>query len=187
MARRTAPKKAPHVRKRPIRRIGISTGGGDAPGLNAVIRAVALCAHKQGWETFGIRDGYNGIFLKQQYPDGGLIPLTPERVRGITHLGGTIIGTTNAGNPLRYPMRQRDGSVVETDRSDELVAGLALVGADGAGVESADVGQQGGDFAAVHGQPSVPVGSSRAARRAAVWASARVMPPGTERPLPGTA
>ncbi len=130
MARRTAPKKAPHVRKRPIRRIGISTGGGDAPGLNAVIRAVALCAHKQGWETFGIRDGYNGIFLKQQYPDGGLIPLTPERVRGITHLGGTIIGTTNAGNPLKYPMRQREGSVVETDRSDELVAGLAAAGID---------------------------------------------------------
>ncbi|MCZ0990387.1 hypothetical protein O1M54_41130 [Streptomyces diastatochromogenes] len=68
----------------------------------------------------------------------------------------------------------------------ELVAGLALVGADGAGVESADVGQQGGDFAAVHGY-SVPVGSSRAARRAAVWASARVMPPFGAEPLQGTA
>ncbi|MGC0400330.1 hypothetical protein RKD27_002974 [Streptomyces sp. SAI-126] len=69
----------------------------------------------------------------------------------------------------------------------ELVAGLALVGADGAGVESADVGQQGGGFAAVHGQPSVPVGSSRTASRAAVWASARVMPPGAAVALPGTA
>ena len=88
-----------------IRRIGISTGGGDAPGLNAVIRAVAVCAHKQGWETVGIRDGYNGIFLEEQYPDGGLIPLTPERVRGITHLGGTIIGTTNSGNPLKFPVQ----------------------------------------------------------------------------------
>ncbi len=62
-----------------IRRVGISTGGGDAPGLNAVIRAVVLAAHNQGWEVVGIRDGYNGIFLPDQYADGGLIPLTPER------------------------------------------------------------------------------------------------------------
>ena len=59
-----------------IRRIGVSTGGGDAPGLNAVIRSVALCAHSLGWEAVGIRDGYNGIFLRDEYPDdGGLIPL----------------------------------------------------------------------------------------------------------------
>ena len=67
----------------------------------------------------------------------------------------------------------------------KLVAGLALVGADSAGVESADVGQQGGDFAAVHGY-SVPVDSSMAASRAAVWASARVMPPAWAGPLPGS-
>ena len=114
----------------PIRRIGISTGGGDAPGLNAVIRAVALAAHNRGWDAVGIRDGYNGIFLPDQYTDGGLIPLTPERVRGITHLGGTIIGTTNAGNPLKYPVRQRDGKLVEVDRCDELVKGLAASGID---------------------------------------------------------
>src|SRR5512134_2074077 len=113
-----------------IRRIGISTGGGDAPGLNAVIRAVALAAHNHGWEAVGIRDGYNGIFLPDQYPDGGLIPLTPERVRGITHLGGTIIGTTNSGNPLKYPVRQKDGTTVEVDRTDELVKGLSASGID---------------------------------------------------------
>jgi len=121
--RRSAPRS-------PIRRIGISTGGGDAPGLNAVIRAVALAAHNHGWDTVGIRDGYNGIFLPDQYSDGGLIPLTPERVRGITHLGGTIIGTTNAGNPLKYPVRQRDGRVVEVDRTDDLVKGLSAAGID---------------------------------------------------------
>ena len=124
------PKKPKSSRRGPIRRIGISTGGGDAPGLNAVIRAVALAAHNHGWEAVGIRDGYNGIFLPEHYPDGGLIPLTHERVRGITHLGGTIIGTTNAGNPLKYPVRQRDGSVVEVDRSDDLVQGLAAAGID---------------------------------------------------------
>jgi len=124
------PGKRTSARRGPIRRIGISTGGGDAPGLNAVIRAVALSAHNHGWEAVGIRDGYNGIFLPDQYPDGGLIPLTPERVRGITHLGGTIIGTTNAGNPLKYPVRQRDGKLVELDRSDELVKGLAAASID---------------------------------------------------------
>jgi phosphofructokinase-like protein len=113
------------ARRSSIRRIGISTGGGDAPGLNAVIRAVALCAHARGWETVGIRDGYNGIFLPEQYTDGGLMPLTPEHVRGITHLGGTIIGTTNAGNPLKYPVRQPDGRFREVDRCDDLVKGLA--------------------------------------------------------------
>jgi len=124
------PTKRKRASRSPIRRIGISTGGGDAPGLNAVIRAVALAAHNRGWETVGIRDGYNGIFLPDQYTDGGLIPLTPERVRGITHLGGTIIGTTNAGNPLKYPVRQRDGKVVEVDRCDDLVKGLAASGID---------------------------------------------------------
>jgi 6-phosphofructokinase 1 len=123
-------RRPPSARKAPIRRIGISTGGGDAPGLNAVIRAVALAAHNHGWETVGIRDGYNGIFLPEQYTDGGLIPLTPERVRGLTHLGGTIIGTTNSGNPLKYPVRQRDGTLVEVDRTSDLVKGLAAAGID---------------------------------------------------------
>ena len=107
-----------------IRRIGISTGGGDAPGLNAVIRAVTLSAHNRGWEVVGIRDGYNGVMLPDQYRDGGLISLTPDKVRGITHLGGTIIGTTNQGNPLRFPVKKPNGKIVEVDRTDELVRGL---------------------------------------------------------------
>ncbi len=107
-----------------IRRIALSTGGGDAPGLNAVIRAVVLAAHNQGWEAVGIRDGYNGVFLPDQYSDGGLIPLTPDTVRGITHLGGTILGTTNAGNPLSFPIALPDGKIVEVDRTDELVRNL---------------------------------------------------------------
>jgi phosphofructokinase-like protein len=126
-------------RARSIRRIGISTGGGDAPGLNAVIRAVVLAGHNHGWDVVGIRDGYNGILLPEQYPDGGLLPLTPDRVRGITHLGGTIIGTTNAGNPLKFPVRQPDGRVVETDRTAELahaiganrIDAVVAVGGDG--------------------------------------------------------
>lgn len=105
----------------PIRRIAINTGGGDAPGLNAVIRAIVISAQAKGWKVFGIRDGYNGILDPQQYRRGGLVELTRESVRGITHLGGTILGTTNRGNPLRYPMLQKDGSYREVDRSDEIV------------------------------------------------------------------
>jgi 6-phosphofructokinase 1 len=115
---------------RGIRRIAINTGGGDAPGLNAVIRSVVVTAHNHGWEVVGIRDGYNGIFLPQEYPDGGVVRLTPERVRGITHLGGTIIGTTNRGNPMKYPTRRPDGTMVEVDRTDDLVRALEDHGID---------------------------------------------------------
>ncbi len=104
-----------------IKRIALNTGGGDAPGLNAVIRAAVVAALNRGWECVGIRDGYNGLLIPGQYPGGGLIPLTSERVRGITHLGGTILGTTNKGNPMKYPVKGKDGKMYEKDRTDELV------------------------------------------------------------------
>jgi phosphofructokinase-like protein len=109
-----------------IRRIAISTGGGDAPGLNAVIRAAVLSAINRGWEVYGIRDGYNGLLMPEQFIEGGLIRLTRERVRGITHLGGTIIGTTNRGNPLKYPIKGPDDTIIEIDRSDELIRAFRL-------------------------------------------------------------
>jgi 6-phosphofructokinase len=114
----------------PIRRIAISTGGGDAPGLNAVIRATVSAALRRGWECVGIRDGYNGLLVPERYPQGGLVPLTHERVRGISHLGGTILGTTNKGDPFHFPVRNPDGSMGERDRSDELVACFAQNGID---------------------------------------------------------
>jgi phosphofructokinase-like protein len=122
-----------------IRKVAINTGGGDAPGLNAVIRAATLAALNHGWEVVGIRDGYNGLFLPQQYPDGGLINLTRARVRGITHMGGTILGTTNKGNPLHYPMLDKRGRAYEKDRSDEImrafrkekIDALIAIGGDG--------------------------------------------------------
>ncbi|HTY09801.1 MAG TPA: ATP-dependent 6-phosphofructokinase [Bacteroidota bacterium] len=125
--------------KNKIKRIAINTGGGDAPGLNAVIRAAAVAAEKRGWEVFGIRDGYNGLFLPERYPDGGLIHLTHDKVRGITHLGGTILGTTNKGNPLKYPTQRKDGTWYERDRSDEImkafkknkIDALIAIGGDG--------------------------------------------------------
>ena len=104
-----------------IKKIAINTGGGDAPGLNAVIRAAVLSALNRGWECYGIREGYNGLLTPEVYPDGGLIQLTREKVRGITHLGGTILGTTNKGNPMKYPTVGEDGQPYEKDRSDELI------------------------------------------------------------------
>jgi 6-phosphofructokinase 1 len=97
-------------------RIAISTGGGDAPGLNAVIRAAVLTAIDRGWHVLGIKKGYAGLL-----GDDEVIPLTRDEVRGIGHLGGTILRTTNRGNPFSYPVRQPDGSFVEMDRSDELL------------------------------------------------------------------
>jgi 6-phosphofructokinase 1 len=106
-------------------RIALSTGGGDAPGLNAVIRAVVLSAHSRGWQTYGIQRGYEGLLSFN-----GVVRLGPEAVRGITHLGGTILGTTNRGNPFRYVMRDDDGNEHELDRSDDLVAAFHASGFD---------------------------------------------------------
>lgn len=104
-------------------RIAISTGGGDAPGLNAVIRAVVLSAMQRGWTVYGIQRGFGGLL-----GDAQIVPVTRETVRGITHLGGTILGTTNRGNPFQWPVKQPDGSVIEVDRSDEVVAGFRRLG-----------------------------------------------------------
>ena len=106
-------------------RIAISTGGGDAPGLNAVIRAVVLSAHGRGWRSYGIQRGYEGLLSFN-----GVIPLGPAEVRGITHLGGTILGTTSRGNPFRYVMRNEQGEEFERDRSSDLVAAFQASGFD---------------------------------------------------------
>jgi len=106
-------------------RIAISTGGGDAPGLNAVIRGVVLAAAHRGWECLGIRRGYDGLMGLDK-----VVPLGPAEVRGITHLGGTILGTTSRGNPFHWTETRPDGTVVEHDRSAEVVAEANRLGID---------------------------------------------------------
>lgn len=123
----------------PIQRIAICTGGGDAPGLNAVIQSTVVAAHKLGWSCYGIHDGFNGILFPERYVQGGVQLLSPHQVRGIGHLGGTMLGTTNKGNPLHFPVTLADGSVGEIDRTDEILAyfaaheihALIAVGGDG--------------------------------------------------------
>jgi ATP-dependent phosphofructokinase / diphosphate-dependent phosphofructokinase len=102
-------------------KIAVNTGGGDAPGLNAVIRAVVLSALNEGWEVYGIRDGFGGLLDPDKYNGKGVVPLNAASVRGITHTGGTILGTSNRGNPMKWPQKQPDGSVKEIDRSGEII------------------------------------------------------------------
>src|SRR6478609_7957329 len=109
-----------------IKRIAINTGGGDAPGLNAVIRAVALSALNRGWQVLGIRNGYEGLL--EDEPEL-LVNLDREAVRGIGHLGGTILGTTNRGDPFNYPTII-DGKKVPTDASARLIQRFRSLGLD---------------------------------------------------------
>ena len=117
-----------------MKRIGILTGGGDAPGLNAVIRAVVKSAYNAGgFEVLGIRNGFDGL-LEQE----GIIELTRAEVRGILPKGGTILGTASRGNPFARKVI-RDGEEIIEDVSDEVVAKIAeldldsliVVGGDG--------------------------------------------------------
>src|SRR5215210_3636725 len=102
-----------------MKRLGILTGGGDAPGLNAVIRAAVKTAiYEYGCEVIGIRDGYDG-FLNE----GGIVPLGIEQVRGILVRGGTILGAANRGNPYARKIIW-DGKEVTIDISDEIIKAI---------------------------------------------------------------
>jgi 6-phosphofructokinase 1 len=116
------------------KKIAINTGGGDAPGLNAVIRSAVLSALNRDWEVWGIRKAYAGLL-----GDDEIVPLTRDSVRGITHQGGTILGTTNRGNPFAKPVKRPDGTIEAVDCSDDVIAAfhehgfdaLIAIGGDG--------------------------------------------------------
>ena len=104
-----------------MKKILILTGGGDCPGLNAVIRGIAKRARKEkGWEVYGSIEAFNGVMNEPQE----IIKLTSAKTRGIHVKGGTILKTTNKSNPIKFPVPQADGSVKFEDRSDELVKKL---------------------------------------------------------------
>ena len=115
----------------PIKRIGVLTGGGDAPGLNAVIRAVVKSATTAGIECVGLEDSFDGLI----YPERSRL-LTLRDVTGILRLGGTILGTTNRGNPFAYPVNTGDGEVDYSERCIEnfyklRLDALIVIGGDG--------------------------------------------------------
>ena len=108
-----------------IRCIGICTGGGDAPGLNAVIRAAVKCAIlKYKWKVIGIPDGFDGLIWPEKSYE-----LTLKHVSGILPRGGTILGTTNRGNPFKYCTLE-NGQEVVRDISAEVIANSRKLGMD---------------------------------------------------------
>ena len=114
-----------------VRRIGILTGGGDAPGLNAVIRAVVKSAANYGCETIGIEDSFDGLIEANRCR-----LLTPIDVTGILRIGGTILGTTNTGNPFVHPVATSEGVRDYSDRCIEMfrelrLDALVVIGGDG--------------------------------------------------------
>jgi ATP-dependent phosphofructokinase / diphosphate-dependent phosphofructokinase len=108
-----------------IRCIGIATGGGDAPGLNAVIRAATKTAIlKYGWKVIGIPDGFDGLIWPEKS-----FELTLDKVSGILPRGGTILGTTNRGNPFCYKTDE-GGEERVVDISDQVIINAKKLGVD---------------------------------------------------------
>src|SRR3954452_24406769 len=114
-----------------IRKIGVLTGGGDAPGLNAVIRAVVKSACNSGIEVIGLEDSFDGLI----YPDKSRV-LTPQDVTGILRLGGTVLGTVNRGDPFAEPITTPEGTFNYAERVMEMFQKMAIdalvcIGGDG--------------------------------------------------------
>ncbi len=108
-----------------MKKIIISTGGGDAPGLNAVIYAVVHSCYKRGWEVFGSRNGYGGFLDVDD-----LVRLYPKDVEGIYNIGGTILGSTNKGNPFSCPVENLAGEIQVVDISDKIMTNFKRMGFD---------------------------------------------------------
>ncbi len=110
-----------------MKKILIATGGGDCPGLNAVIRAVTKTARKsREWEVWGSMEAFNGVMNEPTE----LVKMTRRRIAGIHVKGGTIIKTTNKGNPMAYPVQQPDGSWTTEDRTADLAEKIKKLGFD---------------------------------------------------------
>ncbi|HJL18412.1 MAG TPA: ATP-dependent 6-phosphofructokinase [Sandaracinaceae bacterium LLY-WYZ-13_1] len=114
-----------------VKRVAITTGGGDCPGLNAVIRAVVRVGkEKYGWDILGIEDAMNGLVdLDYRSPHGNMW-LDEATVRGILARGGTILGTSNRSDPFRYVVKDPSGRERETDVSDVVMKNFEQLGLD---------------------------------------------------------
>ena len=104
-----------------MKKILVLTGGGDCPGLNAVIRGIYKRAKREkGWDVYGSIEAFNGVF--KDPPE--LIKLSSSKTAGIHVKGGTMLKTTNKGNPIKFPVTEADGTIKFIDRSDDLVKRL---------------------------------------------------------------
>ncbi len=128
-----------------IKRIGVMTGGGDCPGLNAVLRAVVRTAIlKYGWEVYGFKDGYRGLVMNEY------VKLKSNDVSGILDKGGTILGSSNRDNPFNFRI-ERDGKVEYKDMSERVIDNInmhkidcmVLIGGDGTLTSARDFARMG--------------------------------------------
>lgn len=129
-----------------VKTIAVMTGGGDCPGLNAVIRAVTKTAIiRYSMNVWGIEDGYLGLIEKR------LRPLSYENVSNILSIGGTILGSNNTTNPFKYPVRNKAGKIIFEDVSNVCIQTLAekqidaliCVGGDGTQTSAAGFAKKG--------------------------------------------
>jgi 6-phosphofructokinase 1 len=105
-----------------LKRIAINVGGGYVAGFNAVVTGVVLAAEELGWEVLGIRDGFDGVLFPGRYPDGGLVPLTPRVVEGLSAAGGMVLGNATRTDPFHVRQVGADSQVEEVDLSGDLIA-----------------------------------------------------------------
>ena len=114
------------------KRVGILTGGGDCPGLNAVIRAAVITlTERHGYEVLGIEDAHSGLIDLDYRAPNGNVWLTSRDVRGILTKGGTILGTSNKNDPFRYVVKDESGKKMETDISAIVVENAKKLGLEG--------------------------------------------------------
>lgn len=110
-----------------LKRVMVLTGGGDCPGLNAVIRGIVKRASQEkDWEVVGCIESFNGVLREPTE----IVMLDEKTVEGLQVQGGTILGTTNKGGPFAWPVKQADGSWTTVDRSDEMLRKLRYMGVD---------------------------------------------------------
>ena len=108
-----------------MKKVVISTGGGDAPGLNAVIYAVVHACYRLGWEVYGSKSGYAGFIDIDE-----MVRLTPHDVQEIYAIGGTILGSTNKGSPFARPIENLAGEVQLVDVSEKIMKNYRRMGFD---------------------------------------------------------
>ena len=108
-----------------MKKVVISTGGGDAPGLNAVIYAVVHACYRLGWEVYGSKSGYGGFLDIDE-----MVRLTPRDVQEIYAIGGTILGSTNRGNPFAKPVENLAGEIHVVDISEKIMRNYKRMGFD---------------------------------------------------------
>lgn len=112
------------------KRIAINVGSGFTPGINAVAIGATLTAGGMGWEVVGIRDGFDGLLYPDRYPDGGLVPLSPQFVESLDLTGSDLLGQSPSVDPFHVRRIDDDGMAEEIDVSDELLERLKAEGID---------------------------------------------------------